>query len=54
MGNNLFECYLKMSPQLKEAYEVRELFKEWQRNSKVAKTITEVKIGLETFYREVE
>lgn len=46
--------YLEMSPELKEAYELKELYKKWQRESKAARTITEVKFGLEAFYREVE
>ena len=48
------ERYLNMSPELKEAYTLKELYKKWQRNSKVAQNIAEVKLGLEAFYREVE
>ena len=48
------ERYLKMSPELKEAYELKELYKKWQREAKSARDITAVKLGLEAFYREVE
>ncbi|MEK4628801.1 transposase [Solibacillus sp. FSL R7-0682] len=48
------ERYLKTSPDLKEAYELKECYKKWQRDSKVTKNITEVKAGLEAFYRNVE
>ena len=47
------ERYLKMFSDLKEAYELKECYKKWQRDSKVTKDITEVKIGLEAFYRKV-
>ena len=48
-GNNVVKVNT-----LKEAYELKELYKKWQRESKAARTITEVKFGLEAFYREVE
>lgn len=46
--------YLQMSPELKEAYTLKESYKKWQREAKTARDISEVKRGLEAFYREVE
>ena len=43
-----------MSPALKEAYELKELYKKWQREAKTTRDITDVKLGLEALYREVE
>ncbi len=43
-----------MSSDLKEAYELKELYKKWQRNSKEEKDFTVVKAGLLDFYRKLE
>ncbi len=43
-----------MSSELKEAYELKELYKKWQRDSKEEKDFTVVKAGLLDFYRKVE
>ena len=39
---------------LKEAYELKELYKEWQNDSKTEKDLAVVKAGLLAFYRKVE
>ena len=46
--------YLNMSPELKEAYTLKESYKKWQREAKTARDMTDVKLCLEAFYREVE
>ena len=48
------ERYTSMSSELKEAYELKELYKKWQRDSKEEKDFTVVKAGLLDFYRKVE
>ena len=48
------ERYTSMSSELKEAYELKELYKKWQRDSKEEKDFTVVKVGLLDFYRKVE
>ena len=46
--------YIGMSPELKEAYELKELYKKWQESAKEEQNISVVKAGLEAFYRKVE
>ena len=46
--------YTDMSPELKEAYELKELYKKWQNDSRKEMNISVVKAGLEAFYRKVE
>ena len=46
--------YIGMSRELKEAYELKEIYKKWQENAKKEQNISVVKAGLEAFYRKVE
>ena len=46
--------YLSMSEELKEAYDLKELYKEWFENAKEMKEMKVIKEGLEAFYRKVE
>ena len=46
--------YLNMSEELREAYELKELYKKWQNESKEEKDFLKVKEGLLAFYRTVE
>lgn len=46
--------YIGMSPELREAYELKELYKKWQESAKEEQNISVVKAGLEAFYRKVE
>ncbi|MEL4023580.1 ISL3 family transposase [Lysinibacillus endophyticus] len=46
--------YLALSSELKQAYELKEAFKQWFTESKRRENIQEVKSGLEAFYRKVE
>ena len=46
--------YTTLSSELKEAYELKELYKKWQNDSKTEKDLSVVKAGLLTFYRKVE
>ena len=46
--------YLNMSEELREAYELKELYKKWQNESKDEKDFLKVKEGLLAFYRTVE
>lgn len=50
------ERYLKMSDELRIAYELKEKYKEWFENAKkIGKDkIVEVKEGLKAFYQQVE
>ena len=48
------ERYTSMSSELKEAYELKELYKKWQRDSKEEKDFTVVKTRLLEFYPKVE
>ena len=48
------ERYTSMSSELKEAHELKEVYKEWQRTSKKGKDISVIMAGLESFYRKVE
>ncbi|MEK4628674.1 ISL3 family transposase [Solibacillus sp. FSL R7-0682] len=45
--------YINMSTELKEAHELKELYKKWQRESK-KESVSEVKVKLYDFYRKVE
>ena len=46
--------YLNMSEELREAYELKELYKKWKNESKEEKDFLKVKEGLLAFYRTVE
>ena len=46
--------YLRMSPVLKEAYELKQAYCEWFDAAKKETEMTKVKAGLEAFYRKVE
>ncbi|SOB91244.1 transposase [Ureibacillus xyleni] len=46
--------YLSLSPELKKAYELKELYKQWFTEAKKEKNVQKVKEGLEAFYRKVE
>ena len=46
--------YLGLSTELKQAYELKEAFKQWFTKSKKETNIQKVKSGLEAFYRKVE
>ena len=46
--------YLSMSEELKEAYDLKELYKVWFEKAKTTKKMHVIKEGLEAFYRKVE
>ena len=48
------QWYLNMSEELREAYELKELYKKWQNESKEEKDFLKVKEGLVAFYQVVE
>ena len=50
----VFGSITTLSSELEEAYELKELYKEWQNDSKTEKDLAVVKAGLLAFYRKVE
>ena len=46
--------YLGMSSELKQAYELKETYRQWFTKAKEEKDLQKIKEGLEAFYRQVE